>query len=75
MWRLQGVAVIVMIHATCGAHEGEEGRGGGERETVNWSKYEPHMSCICVLTWHGAAAWIIGVLRMSVSIRVIFNLI
>ena len=56
------------------------GTGGGEgrrreRETVNWSKYEPHMSCICVLTWHGAAAWIIEVLRMSVSIRVIFNLI
>ena len=52
-------------------------RRGGERgrETVNCSKYEPHTSCICVLTWHGAAAWRIGVLRMSVSIRVIFNLI
>ena len=54
--------------------EGEE-EGRRERETVNWSKYEPHMSCICVLTWHGAEPWIIGVLRMSVSIRVIFNLI
>ena len=78
VWRLQGVAVIVMIHATCGAQEGqrggEEGRREG-RETVNCSKYEPHTSCICVLTWHGAAAWRIGVLRMSVSIRVIFNLI
>ena len=76
VWRLQGVAVIVMIHATCGAQEGR--RGGGEEgggETVNCSKYEPHTSCICVLTWHGAAAWRIGVLRMSVSIRVIFNLI
>ena len=71
VWRLQGVAVIVMIHATCGAQEGRREEG----ETVNCSKYEPHTSCICVLTWHGAAAWRIGVLRMSVSIRVIFNLI
>ena len=54
---------------------GEEGGEEGGGETVNCSKYEPHTSCICVLTWHGAAAWRIGVLRMSVSIRVIFNLI
>ena len=34
VWRLQGVAVIVMIHATCGAQEGRRGggeEGGGEK--------------------------------------------